>query len=374
MINIIGNSNLYVKGTSRFTFFKGDGTVKWETNKLQTANINTSLNLGSINGGIGNPVLINIPDTPDMSVDITAANYAIEAQASMVGGGIHGNGKVPFEEMVTFGENGTATVSGIPVIPLGGSELRGTLLSLNGKKNIVHEGISFVETEGKYSFTYPGAKSGDKGCVRYYIQKPEYLQYEITGNPTPEIGIGVVVIPLYYAAVQNDPAKGMHVGNIHITVPKMQWTAETAQEVSQTANTNTVAKAKALGAEDTESEDCTSNKLIIAYVTVELFDSDWTEDAAKIVVLNAPISVAAGEKAAITAKYISRSGNTLNNLSPASEYLEFKVTDGDTYATVDKNGVITGNATGSAVILVKPKSTFANAGGLSTTVDVEVKA
>ena len=375
MITVLGNDNIYLKGMADLKAFLADGSIRYSTNKLQTSNINTTLNLGSINGGVGNPILINIPDSPDMSLEITSAAFSIEGQASAVGAEIYGGGKTPFTEAVVFGANGKASISGIPVAPLGAgsTELVGTLLCVGSRTNALNMGITFTKKEdGTYEFTYAEAKEGDKACVEYYIERPETLQYEISGNPTPEILRTVISMPMYSSDV-GDPTRGTHIGDLLVTIPKMQWTAETALEGSQTANTGTVLKAKALGAEDLESEMCDDPKMNLAYVTVRLNDSDWTADASKIIVLNSPLTLSASGKEALICKYISANGRMLGNLSPASKYLSFVVSEGGTYASVDAEGVVTGTTAGNAVVKVTPKEGFSDPNELSAEVEVTVE-
>lgn len=374
-MKILGNPNLYVKGTSLFTAFRGDGSTRFWSNKVQTSQFQTSINLGGINGGAGNPLLINIPDTPDVSIDLTMANFIMEAQASNVGATITGNGKVPHREVVTFGADGKASISGIPVVPLGSSNssLSGTLKKIS--KETINEGVVFEynEDSNSYYFSYDGATEGAVGCVEYYIEKPDALQYAISARPEPEILRGVIRMDLYYADVNTDPNKGSHVGYIYITIPRLQWTAETNIEGSSTNPAATAVKAKALGAEIDEGTGCTEDdKLTLAYVTVELLGNDWTESAERMFAAVNPINLAPGGTKVIACKYID--GMLVNNLTPASEYVEFAVENDSTVVTVDANGKVTaGEASGSANITVTPKKGLSNPKNLSLTVEVVVK-
>lgn len=64
MVNL-NNPHLYVKGTYEAKFFDiATNDLTYYSNKLQTDNIKSSINLGAINAGIGNPAVIQIPDTP----------------------------------------------------------------------------------------------------------------------------------------------------------------------------------------------------------------------------------------------------------------------------------------------------------------------
>lgn len=373
-MKILGNTDLYVKGTSRFTFFRADGSVRYWTDKLQTSQIQTSINLGAINGGAGNPVLINIPDTPDMSVDLTAANFSLEAQASNVGATIVGNSKVPFTEAITFGANGKATISGTPVAPLGSAsdDLVGTIVKYDGKSAM--DGVTFTKaTSGNtYEFTYTGAAEGKSACVEYYIEKPEALMYETLTSIAPEIGRGVVRMNLYSAEVNSDPSKGTHVGYVYIVVPRMQWTGEGNIEGSSTNPSTTVVKAKALGApKNSGSTGCTNDEQVLSYTVVELFGSDWTENAEKIICMENPLVIKAGAKKLLSCKYIE--GTMVNNIVPAKDCLTF-TSAAAAKAKVDASGLVEGVAAGETTITIAPKSTFKNPNKLSLTVNVTVEA
>ena len=61
-------SPIYAKGTMDVWIFNpATGTLDFYSNKVQTNQFSPSVNMGSINAGVGNPVVINLPDTSQVS-------------------------------------------------------------------------------------------------------------------------------------------------------------------------------------------------------------------------------------------------------------------------------------------------------------------
>ena len=99
MVNL-NNPHLYVKGTYEAKFFDiATNDLTYYSNKLQTDNIKSSINLGAINAGIGNPAVIQIPDTPNLTLEMTAADFSLEGRALQVGTNVFYNAVVPVDEV-----------------------------------------------------------------------------------------------------------------------------------------------------------------------------------------------------------------------------------------------------------------------------------
>lgn len=370
-MKIIGNENLYVKGIADFDFMKNDGSILYHTSKLQTSQIQTSVNLGTINGGEGNLNLINIPDTPDMSINLTASNFSLEAQAYNVGASVYGGGKAPVTDSVTIGANGVGEILGVPVEPHHNPNIVGTIKKIkpaNGAARTVNDGVTFEKnSSGKYTFTYEGATQGDIVCVEYYVSRPDIYEYKF-GAIQPMIGKGRVRMALFTAANTLSPQNGTRVGEVIITIPRMQWAGEMNMEGSQTANTNTVVNAKALGAED-ESDSCSNSGYTLAYTTIVIYNSDWTETTDKLIVLNSPLNIKVGETKKLNVKAIE--GEVLNNVS--SSNLKFTSKAAST-AKVSADGTVEGIQAGNTTITVTPADEYSNPNILSVVADVTVTA
>ena len=121
----LNNRPLYAKGTMDVKCFDpSTNDLVYYSNKMSTTQLQSTVNLGAINAGPGNPVVIQIPDTPSLTLNLTAADFSLAGRALAVGGNVTYNGVVPVDEVVEA-EGTTLTVAQVPVAPLGGCEIVG---------------------------------------------------------------------------------------------------------------------------------------------------------------------------------------------------------------------------------------------------------
>lgn len=92
---------LYAKGTMDVKCFDpGTNHLVYFSSKMSTSQLQSTVNLGTINAGPGNPVVIQIPDTPSLTLNLTAADFSLQGRALAVGGNVTYNGVVPVDEVV----------------------------------------------------------------------------------------------------------------------------------------------------------------------------------------------------------------------------------------------------------------------------------
>lgn len=116
---------LYAKGTMYVQMFDpATNDMVYYSNKMSTSQLTSTINLGAINAGPGNPVVIQIPDTPSLTMNLTAADFSLEGRALSAGSNVTYNGTVPVDEVVQA-DGPTLTVSQTPVYPLGTCDIVG---------------------------------------------------------------------------------------------------------------------------------------------------------------------------------------------------------------------------------------------------------
>ena len=70
----INSPPVFAKGTMDVWFFNPSTfNLDFYSNKVQTNSLTTSINMGEINGSLRNPVLLNLPDSAKIELEITAA-------------------------------------------------------------------------------------------------------------------------------------------------------------------------------------------------------------------------------------------------------------------------------------------------------------
>lgn len=102
---------IYAKGTMDVWLFNPSTfNLDFYSNKVQTNSLTTSTNMGEINGSLRNPVLLNLPDSAKLELELTAATSTLESRALSVGGELSYNGIIPVLETIT-GNGDVLTVS-----------------------------------------------------------------------------------------------------------------------------------------------------------------------------------------------------------------------------------------------------------------------
>lgn len=357
----LNNRPLFAKGTMDVKCFDtGSSDLVYYSNKLSTSQLQSTVNLGAINAGIGNPVVIQIPDTPSLTMNLTAADFSLAGRALAVGGSVTYNGVVPVDEVVEA-VSPVLTVTQPPAAPLGGCDIVGYVDS-GGAAYAIDPGTGEVQ-----NFT---ASAGQKYCVHYYTRSAGAQQLSVETLMNPAVVRTLITIPVYSTEkAEDNPLNGSRVGSLYITVPRMQFNGDISTDGSQTTPAATVMNGTALSYDEAceagiQCGSSASPKL--AYMVLELFDSPDQFAAGLAVVGGNDIEVNVGQTAPIPVKYIMDDGSLG---TPLMTNLEF-VSAAPAVAAVSPQGIITGAAAGTTGVNIVTKSAKA----LTVTVNVTVKA
>ena len=85
----LGDPNLFVKGIADVTItdYKSGNIIGFDK-VASEGSITSSVNMGEITGGIGNPLLLTIPDTTRLTGSLTSQAFSMEQRALTSGGEI----------------------------------------------------------------------------------------------------------------------------------------------------------------------------------------------------------------------------------------------------------------------------------------------
>lgn len=356
----LNGTPLYVKGTMNVKLFDpGTDNMVYFSDKMSTSQLQSSINLGAINAGIGNPVVIQIPDTPNLTMNLTAADFSLAGRALSTGSDITYNAVVPVDEVVEA--TGTSlTVLQPPVAPLGGCNVVCT---------VGNGGTSYTidpTTRQVQNFT---ATAGQSYCVHYWTNNASSQQFAVETLMSPAVLRGFVTMPLYATdSAASNKNSGSHVGNLYITIPRGQLSGDVSTDGSQTTPATTVMNLTALSYNEAceagiQCGSSASPKL--AYMVVELFGNPDQNAAGLAIVGGNDITVQAGTPYPIPVKYEMNDGEIV---TPNMTDLTFTNPDGGLYFTVSNLGVITGTAAGSGTVVITSNYNT----DLTTTADVTV--
>lgn len=340
----------FVKGTVEASFFDtATGDLVAFTNKLTEDNIETTVNLGEVAGGVGNSTLINIPDSAKLNLTLTAADFSLTARGLQVGSKVHYNGVHEVVEAVKA--VGSELKLSNAVAPLGADKAYCYILP---------EGTAYeVENGTVRGFT---AEADKTYCVKYSIQNPSAEQLDIKSLFAPAVVRAVIKLPTY-SAENADPMTGSLVGYHYVTIPRMQFSGNAGVNASQTQAATTAFTGSALAYDPAiDAGSCDQAGMsILGYMTY--VPNEGVEAAVKgLAVVGGAVEVAVGATVQCPVKYVM-ADETL--VQPAYSQLTYVVADA-AKATVDDKGVITGVAAGET------KITVSTAGGIKTEANVVV--
>lgn len=343
---------IYAKGTMDVWLFNPSTfNLDFYSNKIQTNSLTTSTNMGEINGSLRNPVLLNLPDSAKLELEITAATSTLESRALSVGGELTYNGIIPVLETITPSST-TLTVSQTPVAPYGTDKIYGFVDKTGYAYEIdpdTKEVQGFVPTANE---TY---------CVRYFVRAASAHQLRIASVFEPNIEICMIRMPLY-TTQGNGSTQGTKWGDRYIWIPRMQFTGEAPVKGDQTDADVDTLSGTALPYEDAAEEGiCLDEASFALAYMVDMPVGGSLVDVKGMAIVGGVVSLKVGEKVQTPVKWVM---NDDSLVQPDYSELSYNIDD-DTKATVDDKGVLTGVATGSTEITV-------TGGDFSVVANVEV--
>lgn len=338
---------LYAKGTMDVKLFDpASNDMVYYSNKMSTSQLTSTINLGPINAGPGNPVVIQIPDTPGLNMNLTAADFSLEGRALSAGSNVVYNGVVPVDEVVQA-DGTTLTVTQTPVYPLGGCDIVGYV---NNSGTAYQIDPTTRELQG---FT---ATAGQTYCVHYYTNNASAKQFGVDTLMNPAVVRGFITIPVYSTEGTTANANtGSRVGSLYITIPRGQLSGDVSTEGSQTTPATTIMNLTALSYDEAceQNIQCgTSASPKLAYMVLELYGNPDQNVEDLAIVGGNDITVVAGTPYTIPIKYMMDNGEIV---TPDLSNFTYTPEEGEAFFSVSPAGVITGTSDGTATLTIASK-------------------
>ena len=331
-------SPIYAKGTmSVWCYNPSTGDLDFFSNKVQTNQLTTSVNMGAINAGVGNPVVINLPDTSQVNLALTAADLSLEARALSTGGTLGYNGIVPVMESITA--SGTALqVTGVPV-PAYGMDAPYAYVDKDGTAYPVDPDTGLIS-----GFT---AVNGNDYCVRYFSRAASAKELTLSTVFAPSVEVVYIQIPCY-SAQGSTANQGSKCGDLYIWIPRMQFSGNAATDGSQTTAATTDISGSALSYDVAVAAGvCEESAMTALAYMVYMPLGGATVSVEGLAIVGGEITVAASGTVQTPVKYVIDG----HLVQPDYSDLAYTITN-TSIATVDANGLITGASAGSTEITV----------------------
>lgn len=364
----LGNPNLFVKGMVEVVVTDPTtGNIIGYDNVSTESAVTTSVNMGEITGGFGNPLLMNIPDTTRISGTLTSQAFSLQQRALTTGGKLSYNAVTPFCETVNINdEQGTyvAAITRTPVKaygqpasdtncwcyirPHGMATQSGVNVAINPATNgIVNFPAEYV-TAGYTSFD-----------VFYFVNNASSQALALPSSFNPSVATIRLKYGVY-AKQNNTVSHGTLQGYLYFIVPRAQFTGDAGVGANQTTNSTTAYDWTALMPDNGGMMDCVAcggDSADYAYY-VYAPCGDVAVSAKNVVIIGGNITATAGTAVSVPVVLIMN-----DNTVVTPDYTQITITT-DPSATVSGNK-ITFAGPGDYTVT-------ATAGDLSTTVSATV--
>jgi hypothetical protein len=237
----LGDPNLFVKGMVEVVVTDPTtGNIIGYDNVATESAVNTSVNMGEITVGLGNPLLINIPDTTRITGSLTSQAFSLQQRALTTGGTLANNGVVSYCETLTTDSNGVITVSRTPVMAYGQpatDTMCWCYVRPHGTDGYQGTNIGVSPTTLK---TPVGAAlaANTQYDVFYFVSMASAKVLALPSNFNPSVAT-IRLKYCVYAKQNNSVSNGTLQGYLYFIVPRAQFQGDAGLGASQTSNATT---------------------------------------------------------------------------------------------------------------------------------------
>ena len=339
------DKRLYLKGTCQAILTDPvTGQIMYFSNKYQTSNITTSVTLGEIRAGIGNPIVAIIPSDSALQVEFNAADFNLWAKAAQVGAALSYNA-IDMVCQIVDADSATLKIDasgGAPVAQYGYSKAFCYVQAVGEAAPVATTGTPYsIGADGTITgFT---ATTGKQYKVWYFTNKASAQVAALSTMFDPGVYHFSAQMAVYSNDVTSAQNEGTRVGWVYVIVPrlKMNGTANITGDQSNPDTTSTSGQAIAFD-EDTISATCDEAQASTLAYYVYVPDNA-SESISGLAVVGGVISLPVSTTAQTNVRYVMANGQ----LVTPSDYsaMKYTLSGAPSGTTVSTSGVITAGAT-----------------------------
>lgn len=361
---LLNNPYLYLKGTCEVTIKRpSDGQIVFQSSKVATNNFSTSVDMGAIRAGLGNPIAIQLPSNAAVNLDLTTADFSMQARAMQLGTELAYNAIVPVCVSIKASTTSLTVPDAEPVAFYG-----------DGKKYAYVTYAGATDPGKAYEITDAGVIQGFTSVanttynVIYYEQRADAQYFAISSQIAPGVYSVSAKMAVFSTEGTNNGNRGSQVGWASYIIPRMQFGGDASTNGSQTDAATTTLSGTALSYEEAvEAGACVDcNFPNLAYMTYEPLTFNGNDSIVAMTVVGGDMSIAIGADKVIPVKYVMANGTIVQ-----PKYSDLTITSGTTAKATVSNGIVHGVAAGSSVLTIAGPS---GAGLDNITVTVTVTA
>lgn len=339
------DKRLYVKGTCQaIASDPVTGQILYFSNKFQTGNFQTSVTLGEIRAGLGNPIAAIIPSDAAINVEFTAADFNLWAKAAQVGASLNYNAISPKCQTITAeGTSLTIDVTeGAPVAQYGYNEPFCYVQTIGEASPIATGGTPYpISAEGAISDFV--SVSGTQYKVWYFVNKASAQVARLSSMFDPRIVHFTAQIAVYANDVSAAQNEGTRAGWLYAIVPYLKLGGTATITGDQSTPDTTSMSGQAIAFDNTvvseTCESCGGGSTLAYYIYVPDSTSD---NISGLAVVGGLVSVAANGSIQIPVKYVMADESLVQ---PTYSALKFTASGEPSGTTVSETGVVNAGAT-----------------------------
>lgn len=344
-MKILNNPNLFLKGTCEVTVKRpSDGRIVFQSDLVATNNFNTSVDMGEIRAGLGNPIAIQLPSNAAVNLELTTADFSMQARAMAIGTELAYNAIVPVCATVKATST-TLTVPDASPVAAYGDNAKYCYISYSGASD-PGQAYEISDAGVVQGFT---ATANAYYNVMYYEQRADAQHFDISSMIAPGIYSVSAQMAVYSSDGANGGNRGSQVGWARYYIPRMQFSGDASTSGSQTDPATTTLSGTALTYQDAAQVgacvDC--NFPMLAYMTYEPIAFNGNNAITAMAVVGGDMEVDVGEDLLIPVKYIMA-----DNTVVQPKYSDLTITSADTATATVSGGVVHGEAAGSTTLTI----------------------
>lgn len=298
---------LFTKGIAYAEFFDvNNNNLLGYSPFVTDFGLNGSMNEGDVEGGIGNQLIISLPDTSRLEVTATTADSALNNMALTIGAQLGGNGVI--ETMTGVVATGTSLSLANAVVPYGADAPICYVLTSSGADKAAVEagsGQAYPVVSGTIQgFT---AVSGNTYCVKYFVRNSSAEELTIPALFQPAVVRAHFAVNVY-SQKGADAMTGSLVKIRHYYFPRYQFNQALQVTESQTTPGTTNLGGRCLTYQQAlEAGVCASeNNNAYGFIVDEIVGGDTSTakvDGIFIIGLGEELELTPGQTMTIPVKY-----------------------------------------------------------------------
>lgn len=343
---LLNNPYLYLKGTCEVTVKRpSDGQIVFQSSKVATNNFTSSVDMGEIRAGLGNPIAIQLPSNAAVNLELTTADFSMQARAMQVGTEVAYNAIVPVCASVTASGATLSLPEGAAPVAFYGDAEAYAYVNFAGAED---PGKAYLVSDDGVIQDFV-ATSGTTYNVIYYENRADAQYFAISSMIAPGVYSVYAKMAVFSTEGTNANNRGSQVGWASYVIPRMQFGGDVATNGSQTDPATTTLSGTALSYEQAvEAGACVDcNFPNLAYMIYEPLTFNGNNAIVGMAVVGGNLEVTTANTKVVPVKYIMANGTVVQ---PKFSDLTFTM-DNTSIATVS-NGVVTGVVVGDTTLTI----------------------